>query len=64
MDIIKDIEKSLNLNFGNWTFSQRVQSTRVQSLEKIGESEVLLPKEKIGGSEVLLPKKEFQALDL
>jgi predicted helicase len=76
MDIIKDIEKSLNLNFGNWTFSQRVQSTRVQSLEKIGGtevplpkekaggSEVLLPKEKIGGSEVLLPKKEFQALDL
>ena len=44
MDIIKDIEKSLNLNFGNWTL--------VQSLEKIG------------GSEVLLPKKEFQALDL
>lgn len=64
MDIIKDIEKSLNLNFGNWTFSQRVQSTRVQSLEKIGESEVLLPKEKAGESEVLLPKKEFQALDL
>ncbi|WP_148571013.1 type ISP restriction/modification enzyme [Aliarcobacter cryaerophilus] len=52
MDIIKDIEKSLNLNFGNWTFSQRVQSTRVQSLEKAG------------GTEVLLPKKEFQALDL
>lgn len=52
MDIIKDIEKSLNLNFGNWTFSQRVQSTRVQSLEKAG------------GTEVLLPKDEFQALDL
>ncbi|WP_141050788.1 type ISP restriction/modification enzyme [Aliarcobacter cryaerophilus] len=64
MDIIKDIEKSLNLNFGNWTFSQRVQSTRVQSLEKAGGTEVLLPKEKIGQSEVLLPKKEFQALDL
>lgn len=64
MDIIKDIEKSLNLNFGNWTFSQRVQSTRVQSLEKAGGTEVPLPKEKIGGSEVLLPKKEFQALDL
>ena len=76
MDIIKDIEKSLNLNFGNWTFSQRVQSTRVQSLEKIGGTEVPLPKEKAGGtevllpkekageSEVLLPKKEFQALDL
>src|SRR5574344_1536472 len=44
MDIIKDIEKSLNLNFGNWTL--------VQSLEKIG------------GTEVPLPKKEFQALDL
>ncbi|MCT7506673.1 type ISP restriction/modification enzyme [Aliarcobacter cryaerophilus] len=52
MDIIKDIEKSLNLNFGNWTFSQRVQSTRVQSLEKAG------------GTEVPLPKEEFQALDL
>ena len=35
-----------------------------QSLEKIGGTEVPLPKEKIGGSEVLLPKKEFQALDL
>ncbi|MGJ0363180.1 hypothetical protein NG776_05515 [Aliarcobacter cryaerophilus] len=56
MDIIKDIEKSLNLNFGNWTL--------VQSLEKAGGTEVPLPKEKIGGSEVLLPKKEFQALDL
>ncbi|MGJ0332170.1 N-6 DNA methylase [Aliarcobacter cryaerophilus] len=44
MDIIKDIEKSLNLNFGNWTL--------VQSLEKAG------------GTEVLLPKDEFQALDL
>ncbi|HRM35174.1 MAG TPA: hypothetical protein PLX81_02320, partial [Aliarcobacter cryaerophilus] len=64
MDIIKDIEKSLNLNFGNWTFSQRVQSTRVQSLEKAGGTEVPLPKEKAGESEVLLPKKEFQALDL
>lgn len=56
MDIIKDIEKSLNLNFGNWTL--------VQSLEKIGGTEVPLPKEKAGESEVLLPKKEFQALDL
>src|SRR5574344_1816576 len=56
MDIIKDIEKSLNLNFGNWTL--------VQSLEKAGGTEVPLPKEKIGVSEVLLPKKEFQALDL
>jgi len=56
MDIIKDIEKSLNLNFGNWTL--------VQSLENSGGTEVPLPKEKIGGSEVLLPKKEFQALDL
>ena len=56
MDIIKDIEKSLNLNFGNWTL--------VQSLEKIGGTEVPLPKEKAGGTEVLLPKKEFQALDL
>ncbi|MBK6547366.1 MAG: hypothetical protein IPG15_02240 [Arcobacter sp.] len=52
MDIIKDIEKSLNLNFGNWTL--------VQSLEKAGGTEVPLPKEK----EILLPKKEFQALDL
>ena len=56
MDIIKDIEKSLNLNFGNWTL--------VQSLEKTGGTEVPLPKEKAGGTEVLLPKKEFQALDL
>src|SRR5574344_292246 len=37
MDIIKDIEKSLNLNFGNWTL--------VQSLEKAGGTEVPLPKE-------------------
>ncbi len=56
MDIIKDIEKSLNLNFGNWTL--------VQSLEKIVGTEVPLPKEKAGESEFLLPKKEFQALDL
>ncbi|PRM99649.1 DNA methyltransferase [Aliarcobacter cryaerophilus ATCC 43158] len=56
MEIIKDIEKSLNLNFGNLTL--------VQSLEKTGGTEVLLPKEKIDGTEDLLPKKEFQALDL
>lgn len=37
MGIIKDIEKSLNLNFGNWTL--------VQSLENSGGTEVLLPKD-------------------
>ncbi|PRM88795.1 DNA methyltransferase [Aliarcobacter cryaerophilus] len=56
MDIVQNIEKSLNMNFGNWTL--------VQSLEKTGGTEVPLPKEKIGGTEVPLPKEEFQALDL
>ncbi|WP_219993659.1 type ISP restriction/modification enzyme [Aliarcobacter cryaerophilus] len=68
MDIIKDIEKSLNLNFGNWTLVQsleKISGTEVPlPKEKAGGSEVLLPKEKIGGTEVPLPKKEFQALDL
>ncbi|MCT7470610.1 N-6 DNA methylase [Aliarcobacter cryaerophilus] len=68
MDIIKDIEKSLNLNFGNWTLVQsleKIGGTEVPlPKEKAGGTEVLLPKEKAGGTEVLLPKKEFQALDL